>query len=301
MTAGISENSRDMNVEPLPHAGGLRLSNDEISMDVTTSYGPRIRDFHRIGGAGVFADAPDEVIQLEDGQRYRLGGGHRLWVAPEIPALTYLPDDEAVDVERHGDAISFTQPAHPRLGIRRTITIGLDGSRARLDHTLVNESAGPIQVAPWAITMVRRGGTGILPIGRSTDDPFQAERSLVLWPYTHLDDPDLRVDRHTICVRMNRDARLKIGTANTRGWIAYALGETLFVKRATHPAGALADLGATAQLFANHLGGELETLGSLVTLAPGESTTHPETWDIHRVPNLDATARLADIVELIEP
>lgn len=292
----MSDTATDATIQPTE--SGLLLATDQVALEVDTARGLRIRDFRAIDGNGVFASLPDEaVVEVGDGRTQRLAGGHRLWIAPEIPARTYLPDDEPALVEQLADGrVALTQAAHPDFPIRRTITVNLRGAVARLEHTLVNDGEQLLQVAAWAITMVRRGGTAYLPLGRRDANRVQADRSIVLWPYTRLDDPDLTIEADTITIRMDRDTPLKIGTALTRGWLAYSLDDLVFVKRADHHEGPHADLGATGQVFVNHLGGELETLGPLVALEPGAATTHRETWEIHRMTAPSSSA----VRELVE-
>ena len=64
-----------------------------------TEFGPRVTSLRR-------HDSPDFFVRLDpavalrqpDGQVYRLRGGHRLWVGPEIPEVTYAPDDHGCEV-----------------------------------------------------------------------------------------------------------------------------------------------------------------------------------------------------------
>ena len=58
----------------------------------------------------------------------------------------------------------------------------------------------------------------------------------------------------------------------------------LFVKRyeATADPDAYPDYGCTFETFTNADFLELETLGPMTTLAPGESVSHTEHWSAHR-------------------
>ena len=136
-------------------------------------------------GPGVVIDRPDSGI-------YRFRGGHRLWAAPEVPSITYAPDDEACAVtEMTGDVTGVNTLGRPdRAGLAKGIDVIADDGSLLVDHVLTNAGSEPIQVAPWAITQLRLGGTAIIPIDGKTDpDRLQANASLVLWPYTDLGDP----------------------------------------------------------------------------------------------------------------
>jgi len=74
---------------------------------------------------------------------------------------------------------------------------------------------------------------------------------------------------------------LKIGTPNPTGWIAYRFQKTLFVKRSVYyPDKEYLDRQSSSQIYCNPDLIELETLGPVVTLAPGESTLHQEIWQV---------------------
>jgi len=57
------------------------------------------------------------------------------------------------------------------------------------------------------------------------------------------------------------------------------LGDSLFIKTFDHaPGGHYPDGGCNFETFTNSEMLEVESLGELVTLQPGESTTHFENW-----------------------
>ena len=67
--------------------------------DLTLTFaetGPRITGLRVGDQENLFAELPGLVIERPGEEPFRFLGGHRLWLAPEVPAVTYLPDDEAV-------------------------------------------------------------------------------------------------------------------------------------------------------------------------------------------------------------
>ena len=101
-----------------------------------------------------------------------------------------------------------------------------------------------------------------------------------------MSDPRLRWGKRLIQVRQDPHAAapLKIGVSNTLGWMAYWLGETLFVKRyAYDPSAEYPDLGCNTEVFTNAAMLELETLSPLITLPPDGALEHTERWSLHRV------------------
>jgi hypothetical protein len=142
----------------------------------------------------------------------------------------------------------------------------------------------PITLAPWAITQLRLEGVAILPQHTDTLDPdgLLPNRQLTLWQYTRWDDPRLRLGEGVIEVAGEPVPQaFKIGYFNHAGWMEYRYRDITFRKSFTpqrdrpHP-----DFGCNAEVYANDRHIELETLGPLVTLAPGEQVEHVETWEV---------------------
>jgi hypothetical protein len=65
------------------------------------------------------------------------------------------------------------------------------------------------------------------------------------------------------------------------GWVAYLNSHTLFVKRFDYREGAVyPDRGTRYQTFSYQEMLEMETVGELVMLPPGESAELTETWEL---------------------
>jgi len=63
------------------------------------------------------------------------------------------------------------------------------------------------------------------------------------------------------------------------GWVACAIGGQLFVKKFRHVDGAeYPDMGCSVETFTDGDMIEVETLGPMVTLAPGATVEHVEDW-----------------------
>jgi hypothetical protein len=212
-------------------------------------------------------------------------GGHRLWHAPEAMPRTYIPDT-AVTVTPLPDGIVIDSETEPGTGIRKKIEIRLasDKPSLSLTHILINDGMWSVELAPWAITQFRLGGTVILPlpVGNTDLAGLLHNRQFSLWPYARFNDPRLILGDEYILFKA--DALLppfKIGYFNPRGWIAYWLDGVLFrktfeaQKNLPYP-----DNNCNAEMYCNDQFVELESLGSLVRLDPGASTTHVEKWEI---------------------
>jgi len=259
------------------------LENDSISLLVTQSVGPRVISLRFNGRDNLFAELPDFVTERPDGKVFHFYGGHRLWHAPESMPRTYCPDDEPVDVILDKSGLSITAPVEDETGIEKSIHISLveDKPQVIVRHTLTTRGLWPIECAPWAITQFRTGGVAILPQPREQTDVLP-NRSLALWPYTDLANLKVNWGNRYILVKAEMDNPFKVGFPNPRGWLAYWLDDTLFVKRAAFDSQTkYCDYGSSSEFYCNDKFLELETLAPITKLAPGESATHTETWELY--------------------
>ena len=163
-----------------------------------------------------------------------------------------------------------------------------------LIHELRNAGAEPYHLAPWVLTMFAQGGAGIhgFPPRGTHPEMLEPTNPLVMWAFTHLDDPRWRLSRKYLVLRQDpkNSNPQKLGTYNRHTWGAYLLNGELFVKRyeAIAAPSAYPDFGCTFETFTNADILELETLGPLTTLAPGQSVSHTERWTAHRDVKLSA-------------
>ncbi|MEN8233921.1 MAG: hypothetical protein ABFR89_03225 [Actinomycetota bacterium] len=276
----------------------VTISLGMVEFEIAVNAGPRVLGFRRPGGPDLLARLGDAGIDVPALGRFRFLGGHRLWRAPEIPPITYQPDDVAVEIEQTDSSVAVTG-APDGDGVVKRLVLTVTGEQVMVEHVLVNAGAQAVEVAPWAITQMAPGGTAYLPFGSGRDDGgVLPDRRLIVWPYTDLGAPELDLDGTMISIHASlRPAKLKVGTENTRGWIAYHLNEELFVKWAPiHGEGAsYADKGASIQCYRDERFLELETLGPLRTLAPGGTTVHTEMWQLLGVGDADVRSVLEQL------
>ena len=261
----------------------VSLENKTLSLLVTQAVGPRILSLRFNDGDNLFAELPDIVTERPDGKIFHFYGGHRLWHAPENMPRTYIPDDRPVEVVPDRFGVSVTTPVEDETGIEKSIHISLveDKPQVIVRHTLTNRGLWPVECAPWAITQLRSGGVAILPQSREQTDVLP-NRSLALWPYTDLTSPQVRWGNRYILVHTDMQSPFKVGFPNPRGWLAYWLDGTLFVKWAACDAQAeYYDFGSSSECYCNGKFLELETLAPISKLAPSESAIHTETWELY--------------------
>jgi len=272
--------------------------------DVTLEFaatGPRITGL-RIGSENLFVEVPDAVIERPGGTPFRLLGGHRLWRAPEIPEITYEPDDAPVSVMEE-DGTTTLRGAVDRNGVIKEISVAVDDAGTiLLDHRILNTGPGTIETAPWAITQFPPDGAAVIPIPSERDDGYRADRSVSLWPYTDPGAPGITWGRNAVVIAGGDGSKQKIGTANTAGWLAYHRGDHLFVKWSPvhDPTLAYVDRGASLQVYRDHRFIELETLGPLRTVPTGASIGHRERWRVYETGPISPARLASTVAELLE-
>jgi hypothetical protein len=261
----------------------VSLENKTIRMLISRSIGPRILSLRFDEGENMMAELPDYVVDCPGSGIYHVYGGHRLWHAPERSGRTYLPDDSPVDVSPVENGYLVTQDMEIKTGLQKSMEISLQGDTPRvvITHRLSNHGLFPVTCAPWAITQLKTGGVAILPQSREQTG-ILPNRSLALWSYTNLSEPNVSWGKNYILLHANLNAPFKVGFPNPRGWLAYWLNGTLFVKRAKYEAqSAYFDLGSSTECYCNDQFIELETLAPIGTINLGASTTHVETWELY--------------------
>jgi hypothetical protein len=227
-------------------------------------------------------------------------GGHRLWHAPESMPRTYAPDTGPLTVTDLEYGVSLEAQTEPGTGIQKQIDIQLDtdSPSVTLTHTLINNGAWTVELAPWAITQFRLGGTVILPLSTEKIDPagLLSNRHFSFWPYARLSDPRLLLRDEYTFIKANPAPPFKIGYFNPHGWLAYWVDGVLFKKsfgaqtNANYP-----DNNCNTEIYCNEDFVELESLAPFVQLAPGESVNHIERWEV----STSLPANLKDLIDKI--
>jgi hypothetical protein len=311
-----------MAIDTVPYAGWehcVRLSNGRIEAVVTTDVGPRIIRFGAVGGANLLNEVPGQR-GLTGGDAWRVYGGHRLWHAPEASPRTYCPDNDPVACAVEGPKVRLTQAVEPGTGIRKTLELSLIPGQDCLEvvHRLSNTGPWPVELAPWAITVMAPGGVAILPQepfrphpafadaaeAKGAEPSFLPVRTVALWGFTRLDDPRWTFLDRFILTRQDPAVGhpLKYGVSNTQGWGAYVNQGEMLLKRTPRLAGHYPDRDCNTEVWIDQGILELESLGPVTTLAPGGSVEHREVWSYFsgvQVP-LDGAALAAELQPLLD-
>ncbi len=269
----------------------LRITNGTVELIVTLDVGPRILSYRLVDGKNVFKEYADQLGKSGEAG-WMIRGGHRLWTSPEDLTRTYAPDNGPVAFEKLADDLVRLKPAADEFGIQKEIDIKLDaeGSGVMVAHRIRNVGREATELAPWALTVMAPGGVEIIPLppkaphpgsvkGAKSAEDFGPNVELILWPYFDFSDDRWSFGRKYITLHHKDRGPTKLGLNLSMGWAGYLNGSTLFVKRFPYEVGkTYPDRGASYETFTNEDMVEMESLGPLVRLAPGEATVHEESW-----------------------
>lgn len=266
----------------------LELSNGDASVIIATDFGPRVLNYALDGGENILGWHADARVETPLGT-WKPYGGHRLWLAPENMPLSYSPDNDAVGVIEEGEySVRVIPPEDIHANIQKELTVTLDesGSGVTIDHKITKRGDASIGAAVWALTIMRPGGTAIVP--NEPLEPYGPAmllpvRTMALWPYTDLTDPRWEFTKDEIRLRVDESlgSPQKFGVLNKQGWAGYEWEKLRFIKRfdpienAEYP-----DMNSNTEIYTAGGFCEVETLSPMKRLEPGDSIEHRERWEL---------------------
>ena len=280
-----------------------RVSNGEAELIVTGDVGPRVIRFGFVGGQNVFKEYPEQMGKSGE-DKFQLRGGDRVWKAPEDPVATWAPDNVPVEVIPTPTGLVARAPVEPLTMLRKEIEVSMapSGTEVTVSHRITNHALFTVEFAPWVLTMMAPGGTAITgfpPRGRHPIN-LEATNPLVMWAYTNLADKRWTFTKRYLALHQdpNNSEAQKLGTFNRDTWAVYLLNGEAFVKRATaDPVKTYTDFGCSFETFTNNEFLEIETLGPLTKVSPGQTVTQVEHWSLHR--NVRVPALIDDDIDRV--
>ncbi len=275
----------------------VRLTNGQAEIVATTAVGPRLIRFGFVGGQNLF-----KVFEAERGltrsDEWHSFGGHRLWHAPETTPRTYENDTHPVDYSFEGETLvlRMSEPIN-KIDKEMRVTLQPDAPKARIVHRLTNRNPWAIELAVWSLSVMNEGGRAIYPQEPYIPHPdcLTPARPLVLWHFTDMSDPRWTWSPKYIQLRQVPGAKTKqkAGMLNKQGWAAYTLNGEAFLKRfGFDPKATYTDYDCNCETYTQNDMLEVETLGPLVRLEPGETAEHVETWLLAKVDCGDSDAEI---------
>ncbi|MCH5199477.1 MAG: hypothetical protein J1F60_00860 [Oscillospiraceae bacterium] len=270
----------------------IKMENETAAVIVTVDVGPRVIYYGLNGKQNIFnedinRDTVRDSKQLHDffetEENWYIYGGHRLWSSPESYPESYTPDNHSVPYEIDGNSLKLMPEDRVKVGERHIMTVTLDdtSSDVTVKHAIKNIADYDIKLAPWCLTVAEKDGVEILP-QCTKDTGLLSNRRMVFWAYSNVNDPRFFVcDKYITLAQTDREEAFKIGVNNEDGWGAYLNNGQLFIKRFRFdPLGEYPDFSVNYETYTNQYIMEIESLGTVENLKPGDYTEYDEYWQI---------------------
>lgn len=273
-----------------------RMSNGHVTVSVVPAAGGRVLEFSLDGQQALWVNpalqgklfpVPKRPTTWDNWRNY---GGYKLWPAPQ--SLWPRSVGEAPDPFLDGGAASvevlsqrglrLTGAPSLDMGLLFVRELALDPQTGALtvQQRLRNIGPKPVEWSIWDVTQIPAPAwvffpanpnspnrNGILPLGAGQNQ-WTNEGGLIITEY--------------------RGVSGKIGADSPAGWMVGVVGDLAYIKRfpprrdgATYP-----DKGSTVEVYTNDKSLpyiEMEVLGPLVHLEPGEETAYSETWTVAKL------------------
>jgi hypothetical protein len=289
------------------------LANPLVRVVVVPQIGGRIMEYSLLGENVIWRNPAElgVVMPSDLGKKWHNYGGYKAWNAPQ--ARWRAPDYDnfydyapakAEPISSTGDGeqmvgVRVTTAPIPHLGFQfiRDVFLSDRTSRVRIIETMRNVSNREIEWSIWDVTQVKAPCWIAFPLHVTKHCPDGWRR--LLGP--EYPDPHSVTALGKIGVMRYSGALDKAGTPSPDGWIVYIKDQLAYVKQwgvrtvdAEYP-----DFGCSAQAFTadKAMGGyaEIEVLGPMVKLKPGETASLTQDWFLSRL-NQSASDP-ADVIE----
>lgn len=270
----------------------VKMDNGIASLIVTVDVGPRVIYYGLDGMENMFKeDVNRDTVRddkelhefFETDENWYIYGGHRLWSSPESFPESYTPDNSPVAYEICGNSLVLSPGDRVKVGERHQIIVTLDESTSNviIKHAIMNIAEYDIKLAPWCLTVAQKGGVEIVPQCRK-DTGLLSNRRCVFWAYSDVQDERFYIsDKYVTLAQTDKEKAFKVGVNNEDGWSAYVNKGQIFIKRFDYEQnGVYPDYNVNYETYTNQFIMEIETLGTLETLKPGEFTEHDERWEL---------------------
>ncbi len=276
-------------VDVANYKGCFELKNDTVRVVLCHQRGGRVLIYERDGANVLYLKDESDWDPNAKGISRQLSAG-RFDVGPE--QLQVRGDDLWLgqwSAKATGDReVEMTSVVDSKSGLQvvRKFALHETSSRLTVTQTVTNKSAEPVRQCFWSRTLAVHGGVSIVPC--------DSKRSLMPNLYCMApngktlnfrpDDPAIRrIDDYLVID--GPPGHAKLGMDSVKGWVAYQTrSDQLFVKR--YP---VSDIGLYGELAGYNLSiwypkesfmpaCEVEPIGPMKTLKPGESDSFTVDW-----------------------
>ncbi len=272
----------------------LEITDGAVELKVTLDVGPRVIYCGLPGKKNVFfcdierntnCKKPEMDEYYGKGRYWYLYGGYRLWMSPEYLPVTYYPDNDPVEYVIKEDTVIFVPPVQKEHALQTLYSLTLTGDgKVTVKNRMINFSKSKKKGAAWTLCVMAKN-THTFAVQTDEDTGLLPNRTLVLWPYTKIDDPRLTIKDKLIAVKQDpeSDRALKVGFNNEAGKVITLTEDgTEFIQRykTDHKKGVYPDGGCSCEIYSCPDFTEAEALSPLQTILPGHSFDFSIEWEL---------------------
>ena len=211
--------------------------------------------------------------------------GVRTWLMEAVgqTKLSSLPDQLPAQV-------SQVDPLHVRgetavdavtgLQLRWEVQVDAHEPVVRLTHRIRNGGTVSRRLAPWAVAAVAHQHRG--ETAAAADDAVADRDPQAFAMPTGATFPGIRVGTGEIILGLDQQfaESRKIGAVGRAGWVEFRPGDGLLRSWSPLPSGIIPDGGRNLTLFHQEAVAEIEHVGALSTLAPGQEAVLEQTLSL---------------------
>ena len=277
-------------VNELGNENCIELSNANTRVVLEPNLGGRVLIYALNGKNVLWINDRNEGTPYEEGKPYGHPGAGRFDYGPEktgkkTPALFFGKWKAEITGPRQATLFSETDPVSG-IALERRFKLGAEGSHLECVQLIRNQGESTVRTYHWSRTFVKGGGISLTPMNPHSKYP---EGYLIYGPdnemiYKPEPEPNIRL-RDDILEIIGPPSRPKFVMDPDKGWLAYiTTDDQLFIKKfKIYPERPYWDMAApTVSVWYNKdLMCEVEPLGPLEILEPGEAASFTEHWYLY--------------------
>ena len=252
----------------IPYAGWnncIHLTNTVCEAVITTDVGPRIVRYGKVGGPNLLHVDEFAAGQTEETKTWRAYAGHSfdafidgdIFLPPENTPVGYTLGADRIDF----DPVQFD-------GVSKTISIRMcRRGGLEIKETITNTGDAPISVTVQGNTLLPSGGIAATP--------------LTATPVKGGDRPELKQGETLALIEPDQvyPSEFEVAGLADELWCGYFHQGQLFIMTSPAVEGEYKD-GVNVSFSANPRRVKISSHSPEVTLAPGESVTLTEVWNV---------------------
>jgi hypothetical protein len=269
----------------------LDLKTCGVVMDVNPKIGARVSKL-QLGGKDIFKPHTATTWIGDDASN---NSGSTFWPSPQSGWTPNWPPPAEIDGNAYTPAINGTHlvctgSASSALGVSVVKDFSADDSTCWISVLYTIKATKSVSAAPWEISRVPRGGIAFFPVGDSTKlapGPLQAK-------VTTAGTPTIAWFDDTTKSSTSSDGS-KLIADGANGWLAYALGGNLYLKKfADVEPAKFATKEGDIEIYPGTDYLELEVQGAYTSLTANGTLPWTVKWRVVAIPSSVTVAPKSD-------